>query len=81
MQKGVAEASVLAFQSTCINGAELDTTTTDCFAADGDTALCEQIFDIVMTGTESVVEPDGVGNDVERESVTFACNHPPTLAI
>ena len=49
--------------------------------ADCDAAFSEQIFNSTVTQIESVVEPDGVGNDVRRESVAFVYVHGPILSI
>jgi hypothetical protein len=79
--EGVAITLVLAFQSAGIDSAELDTPKTDRFAADGDTSLGKEIFNVTMAQIESVVEPDGIGDDVRWESVSFVCAHGPILAI
>jgi hypothetical protein len=47
--ESIAVASVLSLQSACVNGTELDTPKADRFAADGDTALSQEIFDITVT--------------------------------
>jgi hypothetical protein len=49
--------------------------------ADGDTSLGKEIFNVTMAQIESVVEPDGIGDDVRWESVSFVCAHGPILAI
>ena len=69
------------FQSPGIERAELDTPQTDCFAADGNTSLGEKIFNIAMAEVEAIVEPDGVGEDIWRDSVTFIGIHLPILSI
>jgi hypothetical protein len=43
--------------------------------------LSQEIFDIPVAEVESIVEPDGVGNDIRRESVALICSHRPILAI
>ena len=53
--EGVAVASVLTFQSACINGAELDAPEADRLPRDDDSAFSEQIFDISMAQVETVV--------------------------
>ena len=63
-EEGIAIASVPAFQSACIDGAEFNTPEADGLAADSDASLSEQVFDIAMTQIESVVEPDSVANDI-----------------
>ena len=34
-----------------------------------------------MAEIEAIIEPDGVGDDIWREAVTFVCFHPPILPI
>jgi hypothetical protein len=80
-EKRVTVASVLSLQSACIDGSELDAPETDCFATNCDASFSEQVFDISMAEVESVVEPDGVRNDVGRESMAFICVHLPILTI
>ena len=48
---GVAIASVLTFQSSSVQSAELDAPKTERFAADGDTAFSEKVFDVPVTVT------------------------------
>jgi len=79
--EGITVSTMSAFQSSGIERAELDTPETDCFAADGNTSLGEKIFNIAMAEVEAIVEPDGLGDDIWRESVTFVSIHPPTLPI
>jgi len=54
---------------------------TDRFAADGDAAFREEVLDIAVTEVESIVEPDGVGNDVSWKSVSLVDTHEPILPI
>ena len=77
--ESVTVSAMSTFQSSGIERAELDTPQTDCFAADGNTSLGEKIFNIAMAEVEAIVESDGVGDDIWRESVTFISIHPPTL--
>jgi hypothetical protein len=49
--------------------------------ANGDASFSEQILDISVTQVEAIVEPDGVTDDVRRESVPFICIHWPILSI
>jgi hypothetical protein len=79
--EGITVSTMSTFQSSGIERAELDTPQTDCFAADVNTSLGEKIFNIAMAEVEAIVEPDGVGDDIWRESVTFISIHPPTLPI
>ena len=70
-----------AFQATGINGPELDAPRADGFATDSDTAFSKKVFDIPMTQIEATIEPDGVGDDIGRESVKFVSSHAPILSI
>jgi hypothetical protein len=51
------------------------------FTTDGDASFSEQIFNIAMAQVESIVKPDGVTDDIVRESVTLVSTHPPSLSI
>tara|TARA_R110002072_G_scaffold123352_2_gene258608 strand:+ start:1681 stop:1971 length:291 start_codon:yes stop_codon:yes gene_type:complete len=73
--ESITIASVFSLQSWGVNGSEFDTPKTHRFAADSDTSLSQEIFDIAVAQIESIVEPDGVGNDIGRESVAFICIH------
>ena len=77
----VTVASVFTLQSAGINGSELDAPKADSFAADCDATFSEEIFDIAVAEIEAVVEPDGVTDDVRRESVAFICIHGTILPI
>jgi hypothetical protein len=79
--EGITLASMLAFQSPCINGAELDTPKTDRFAADGDASFSEEIFNITVAQIKLIVEPDSMADDFWLEPVTFVCVHGPILSI
>ena len=56
--EGVAVASVLSFQSACIDSTEFDAPQADCFAGYSDATFSEQIFNIPMAKIEAIVEPD-----------------------
>ena len=73
-------AAVLALQSTGINGSELDAPETDRFSGYSDASLSEEILYITVTEAESIVEPNGVTNNIWRKSVAFICIHPPILS-
>jgi hypothetical protein len=47
--EGVTKSSVLSLQSAGINGTEVYTPEADCFSADDDASLGQQVFDIAMT--------------------------------
>ena len=46
-----------------------------------DCSPLREFFNIPMTLIEPVVQPDGVGNDIWRESVVFVCVHLPILPV
>ena len=79
--EGIAVASVFAFQPASINGTELDAPETDRFSGYSDVSLSQEIFDITVAEIESIIEPDGVGNDIWGEPVTFIGIHRPILPI
>jgi hypothetical protein len=69
------------FQSAGVFGSELDAPESDGLVTDCDAALSEEIFDISMAQVEPIVEPDGVGDDIRRESVALVSIHGPILSI
>ena len=77
--ESVTVSSVLSLQSAGVNGTEFDTPKADRFSADGDSPLGQYIFNVSVAKIESVVEPDGVGYDIGRESVALICAHGPIL--
>ena len=79
--ESVAVSSVFSFQSAGINGAEFDAPKADGLSADGDASFGEEVFDIPMAEVEAIVEPDGIGNDVGWESVSFISIHSPILPV
>ena len=77
----IAVASVFSFQSTGVYETKLDTPETNRFSADSDSSFGKWIFDVSVAEIETIVEPDGVGNDIWRESMAFIGIHPPILSI
>ena len=63
--EGITVTLVLALQAAGINRSEFYTPETDCFTADGDASFGQEIFNIAVAGVKSIVEPDGVGNDIQ----------------
>ncbi len=61
---GIAVTSVLELQAAGINRSEFYTPETDCFTADGDASFGQKILDITEAQVKSVVETDGIGNDI-----------------
>jgi hypothetical protein len=51
------------------------------FAADRDTSFCQEIFDIAVAEIEAKVKPNGIGNDIGRESVALVSIHVAILSI
>jgi hypothetical protein len=79
--KSASVTSVRLIQTLREAGAELDTPQANRFAADSDASLGKKILDISVTQIEAIVEPDCVGNDVGRESVTLVSIHHLILSI
>jgi len=61
--------------------AELAAPKSDRFVANEHASLSEQIFNISMAKVESVVETDGMADNIGRESVAFIGIHSPILPI
>ena len=72
---------MLSLQTASINGPELDTPEPYRFTGDDDSAFSQEIFDIPVTQIEAIVEPNGVIDDVVRESVSCVGIHLPMLSI
>ena len=79
--EGVAVATMFTLQSAGINGAEFDTPEADRFSGNSDASLSEKIFNIAVTEIESIVKPNGIGNNVRWESVAFVSIHLPILPV
>jgi hypothetical protein len=79
-EKSIAVSPVLPLQTYGVQCAEFYAPEADLFAAHGCATFGEQILDISVAQAEPVVEPDGVGNDIGRESVSFVSIHPPIPA-
>ena len=62
--EGVAIALVFSLQAARVNGTELYAPKADCFATYGDPSFGKQVFNISVAEIESVVEPDGVEDDI-----------------
>ena len=77
--EGVAIATVTTFQAAGINGSKFDAPQADRFSGDSYASFSQEIFDIPMTEIETVVEPDGITDDIGRESVPFIRVHGPIL--
>jgi hypothetical protein len=66
----IAQPTLATLERTSVLGTELQTPQSDGLVSDDDPALCQEIFDISEAQTEAVVEPDGVADDLRRESVS-----------
>ncbi len=67
---GVAQAPLSPPERPGILGTELPTPLPDALVGDGDPPFCEEIFDIPEAQTETMLEPDGVADDLGWESVS-----------
>ncbi len=80
---GVAHATLSPLEGTGIRGAELSTPLPDALVRDDDPPLFQEILDISEAQAEAVVEPDGVADDLRRESVSVVAGcmvvHLPSL--
>ena len=76
----VAVSSVLSLQTPCIFGTEFNTPQSDGIIADGDTSFGKEIFNVTMAVVETIMEPDGITDDVGWKSVTLVCIHRPILS-
>ena len=63
------------FQTLGETGAKFDTPETDSLTTDGNATLSEEILDIPVAEIETVVEPDGITDDIGWGSVMFICIH------
>ena len=79
--EGIAAALMLSFQTAGIDGSELDTPESDRFPRDTNAPFSEQIFDIPVAQIEAIAEPDGVADDVRRDSMSLVCIEHPILSI
>jgi hypothetical protein len=79
--EGVPITSVLSFQTPGVQSTELDTPETDRLATDSNATFSEEILDIPVAEIKAIVEPDGVADDIGRETVALICIHEPILSI
>ncbi len=82
---GVAQEPWSPPERPGILGTELPTPLPDALVGDGDPQFCEEIFDIPEAQTETMLEPDGVADDLGWESVSVVAgnlaSHRPTLSL
>jgi len=62
-EKSIAVTPMFTFQPLGVFGAELVAPQANRFVTDGDSSLCEYIFDISVAQIESIVEPDSITDD------------------
>jgi hypothetical protein len=67
---GVAQASLPAPEETSVRGTERPTPLPNRLVGHGDAPLGEEIFGISKAQTETMVEPNGVTDDLWRESIS-----------
>ncbi len=79
--EGIAIASVFSLKSPCVQSTELDAPESDRFTTDSDASFSQEVFNIPVAQIESVVEPDGVGNNVGWEAMALIGINAPILAI
>ena len=77
----VAVASMASLQSSSVNGAEFDAPQADRLSGDSDPTLCQKVFNISVTEIESIVEPDGIADDIWGKSVALIGIHGPIVSI
>ncbi len=79
----VAQTTLVTFERTGVLETELQTPQSDGLVCDHDPPLCQEIFDISEAQTEAVVEPNGMADDLRRESVSAVAGcvviHPASL--
>ena len=79
--KCIAVASVFPLQPSSVYSTEFDAPEANRFSADYDASLSQKILDIPVAEVETEVEPDGIRNDIWRESVPFISIHPSIIPI
>ena len=71
---------MISLQSSGVNGSKFDAPQTDRFSGYGDASLRQEVFDISVAEVETIVEPDGIGDNIWRESVALVSIHRPILS-
>ena len=67
----VTQAALSSLECPGVLGAELLTPLSDGLVGDYDPALCQKVFNISEAQAESVIEPDGMADDIRRKSVSL----------
>ena len=73
--EGITIAAMISLQATSIDSTELYSPQSDRFSSHDDASLGQEIFNVAMAQIEAVVEPDGVGDYIGRESMSFVGVH------
>jgi hypothetical protein len=79
--ESIAITLVSSLQAAGVNCTEFYRPESDGLSTDRDSSLGQEIFNITVAEVESIIEPDGVGNDIGRKAVRFICAHVPILPI
>ena len=79
--KGVPVSAMPTFQMACIHRTEFNAPESDRFPGDDDALFGQEVFDVAMAQVESIVEPDVIGNDIRRESMSLIGIHLAILPI
>jgi len=74
--KGVTVAAVVSFQTPGVQIAEFYAPKADRLTCDNNDALSHDIFNVTVAEIESVVEPDGVIDNIGWESIPLVGIHP-----
>jgi hypothetical protein len=74
--EGVSVTAMAPLQSSGVQRTKFDAPQANRLPSDDDPAFSQQILDISVAQIEAIVEPDGVGDDIGRESVSFIGIHP-----
>ena len=66
----VAQEALSSLECPGVLGAELLTPLSDGLVGDYDPALCQKVFNISEAQAESMIEPDGMADDIRSKSVS-----------
>ena len=66
----LTKTTMSPFERSIVSSAKLNTPESNGFVADSDATLCEQVFNTTVAYVESMVEPDGVTDNVVWRPMT-----------
>ena len=66
----VTQPALTPFQCSPIARSKLEAPAPDRLVGDFNAALGKEILDITVAKTESIIEPDGIADDIRRETMT-----------